>query len=124
MTTTEPIIPRVRTQPLPIALDGDLIIDFRNRDPADAEAFLNYPSGVMGKLTIYTDLKTADTTRIVVPATPSTYHCVIKVDAEELNGVKNGTLWSFRLIYPDADLADGYDKVIVNGKVERTDGAA
>lgn len=123
MTTPAPIIERVLAQPLPLSLDGDLIIDFRNRDPGNPTAYLDYPAGVVGVLTIYTDKKTAGATRITVTVTPATYHCVIKVDRTVLNAIEPRTLWSFRLIYPDTDLLGGYDKVIANGMVERNDGA-
>lgn len=123
MTSPEPIFERTPSRPLPISLDGDLVVDFRNRDPVNPTAFLDYASGVTGVLTIYTDKKTANATRIAVTATPVAYHCVIKVDRTILNAVEPGTLWGFRLIFPDADLPGGYDKAVVNGKVERNDGA-
>lgn len=124
MTTPEPIIPRITARPLPVPLDGDLAIDFRNRNPADPTAFLDYASGVTGVLTIYTDKKTVGATRIVITATPVSYHCVIKIDRTVLNAVEARTLWNFRLVFPDADLPGGYDKVVANGQIERNDGAS
>lgn len=119
---TSALIPAPSVKTLPLPLDGDLVIDFRNRDPDNAAAYLDFPAGVVGKFTIYADLKTAGATRVVVTATPSESHCIVKIDATVLNTIKNETLWNFRLIYPDADLTNGYDKVVVNGWIERNDG--
>jgi hypothetical protein len=120
--TSDPIIPAPPARSLPLPFDGDLIVDFCNRDPTNFTAYLDYPSGVSGVFAIYSDRKTPGTDRISVTATPSGAHCIIKVDAAALNGVKAGTYWSFRLIYPDADLTGGYDKVVVNGLIVRADG--
>ncbi|PPJ31855.1 hypothetical protein C5E45_32715 [Nocardia nova] len=125
MTSTEPLIPPPATRTLPVSLDSDLVVDFRNRNPDDHTQFIDYPAGVTGVLTIYQDLKTASTERITAEGIPSGYHCVIKVPASDLNAVKAGTLWSFRLAYPDTDFVDGtYDKAVVNGEIVRSDGRA
>lgn len=120
--TADLLIPAPLVKSLPISLDSDLVVDFRNRDPADSTVYLDYPSGVTGILTIYADLKTPGTERITVSVTPQSYHCTVKIDAHTLNPVVNQTLWSFRLNYPDTDLPDGLDKVVANGTVVRSDG--
>lgn len=120
---TTPLIPPPPTYYLPATLDGDLVVDFRNRDPNDASAYLDYPDGVEGIFTIYTDLKVAGTERITVTVTPSGYHMVAKVPASQMNTVKDVTLFGFRLAIPDADFTDGtYDKPIVVGYIKRADG--
>lgn len=119
---TSPLIPETIVKTLPLPLDGDLVIDFRNRDPDNPAAYLDFPAGVVGKFTIYADLKTTGATRVVVTATPSGSHCIVKIDATVLNTIKNETQWGFRLVYPDTDLVNGYDKVVVNGYVVRSDG--
>lgn len=120
---TTPLIPRPAAYCLPIALDGDLAIDFRNRDPEDPEAYLDYPAGVVGVFTIYADLKTAGAERIIVTTTPTGHHIFTKVPASKLNGLKDGTLFGFRLAYLDDDFTDGtYDKSVIAGYIERTDG--
>lgn len=123
MTSTEPLIPPPATRILPISLDGDLVVNFRNRDPADRTQFLDYPDGVTGVFTIYQDLKTAGTERIARTGTPSGHNLVIKVPGTLLLPLKSGTLWGFRLLYPDPDFEDGtYDIAVVNGEIVRADG--
>ena len=114
---------------LQVSLDGDLVVDFRRRAPASTPggplgAYIDYPDGVVGRFVIYADRKTADAPRITVSATPVGSHCVVKVDATQINPLKTSTLWSFRLIYPDGELVDGYDRLVVNGIIERFDGLA
>lgn len=98
---------------------GDLLINFRNRDPDqpdDPEAFLDYPVGVTGVLTIETSPDP-----IEIPATPSGHDCVIRLPASQADVLKT-QLWSFKLRYPDVAFVDGYfDKVVVNGKIARDD---
>lgn len=122
--TADPIIPFPSVRALPIPFDGDLVIDFRNRDPANPTVYVDYPTGASGIFTIYSDRKTSGATRIAVTATPAGPHCIIKIAASALNGVEAGTKWSYRMKYPDADLPNGYNKVIVNGLVVRSDGTA
>lgn len=117
------LIPPPPAEALPLSYDGDLIVDFRNRDPNNANNFIDYPAGVTGVFSIYTDLKDKTAERITVSVTPSSSHCEVKIDAQQLNTIKAGTRWSFRLKFPDTDLMDGYDKVVANGEVVRYDGA-
>ncbi len=114
---------------LPVSLDGDLVVDFRRRAPATTPGgppgdYIDYPEGVTARFVIYADRKSADAPRITVPATPVGSHCVVKVDATLINALKTSTLWSFRLIYPDGELVAGYDRMVVNGIIERFDGLA
>lgn len=124
MTSPEPLIPRIPVRSLPIPLTGDLIIDFKNRDPEDPTQYLDYPAGAVGQLSICNDLKTAGAERVVVEAEPEGYHCVIKLDGTtHLADVKkSGTQWAFAVIYPDADLPGGYTKEAVNGLTVADDG--
>lgn len=123
MTAPEPLIARPPVRILPVSLDSDLVVNFRNRDPADSAAFLDYPAGVTGILTIYQDLKTAGAERITATGMPSGHNLYIKVPSTQLNALRTGTLWGFRLAYPDGDFDDGtYDKAIVVGEIERVDG--
>lgn len=129
--TQEPIVPRVPVYALPIPFDDDVVIDFRNRDPAipktEPGAYPDYPPGVTGTLTIYADLKIPGAGRIskTVPAVGS--HCVILLDQLELAPVTVRPLipWRFRLRLPYEGLpGDGYDKRVVNGLTVIDDGKA
>ena len=123
MTTPEPLITPTPVRTLPVSLDGDLVVVFRNRDPANAGQYLDYPSGVTGILTIYQDLKTAGAERITATGTPSGHNLPIRVPAVQLNELKDNTLWGFRLLYPDSGFDDGfYDKPVVVGEIVRVDG--
>ncbi|WP_410877336.1 hypothetical protein [Nocardia sp. A7] len=126
---TSPLIPPTPARMLPVSLDGDLVVDFRRRAPATTPGgppgdYIDYPEGVTARFVIYADRKSADAPRITVPATPVGSHCVVKVDATLINALKTSTLWSFRLIYPDGELVAGYDRMVVNGIIERFDGLA
>ncbi len=128
-TPQEPIVARVPVYSLPVPFDDDLVLDFRNRDRDVAtdhpDAYPDYPPGVTGTLTIYNDLKTEGVARLSKTVAASGSHCVIKLDSLELATVQPGTLWRFRLRFPDPDLpGGGYDKRIVNGRTVRDDGRA
>lgn len=125
---TTPLIPPTPARILPISRDGDLVVDFRRRAPATTPGgplgdYLDYPDGVDAAFVIYADLKTTGADRIIVTVTPSGSHCPVKVDATRLGPLRTGTQWSFRLIYPDGDLIAGHDRMVVNGVIERYDGA-
>ncbi|MFE7747315.1 hypothetical protein [Nocardia sp. NPDC057455] len=125
MTTPDPLVAPPATKTLPITLDGDLVVDFRNRDPANAAAYLDYPPGVVGVFTIYTDLAEPGVERITATADPDGYHMLIRIPAAQLNSVKDLTLWGYRVRYPDPGFVDGfYDRPIVAGEVQRADGRA
>ncbi|MGI5222157.1 LtfC-like domain-containing protein [Nocardia sp. CA-290969] len=123
MTAPETLITPPPVRVLPVSLDGDLVVVFRNRDPANAGQYLDYPSGVTGVLTIYQDLKTPTADRITATGTPSGHSLPIRVPAVQLNALRDNTLWGFRLLYPDSGFDDGfYDKTVVVGTIMRVDG--
>lgn len=125
MTSPEPLIPAPLVRTLPISIDGDLVVTFRNRNPDDPSSLADFPPGVVGVLTIYQDLKTTGGQRIIETGAPIGPVLAIKVPSAALNALRTGTLWGFRLAYPDEDFADGtYDKAIVVGEIVRVDGRA
>lgn len=106
-----------QTHELPVSKRGDLLINFRNRDPDNPEAFVDFPAGTLGVLTIETE------TPHVVTVTPSGHDCVVRVEASVCDLLKNGVLWSMRLRYPDPEFADTFlDQIVANGTVKRFDG--
>lgn len=116
---TTGLTPDTPSFPLRVQRRGDLLLDFRNRDldlPLDPDAFIDYPAGTVGVLTI-------ETTPPIERTSPTSgHHCIVWLAAEQADTLKR-ELWSFRLRYPDDRFPDGYfDKVVVNGVIEREDG--
>lgn len=117
------------TAPLPVSWQGDLIVTFERFDPDQAELDppvwepLDYPADVVGWLIIKSrpDL-------IRIRAVISGNRATCRAPSEVVDQLRGGELWVFVESYPrdpspgDPDLFD--DIPVVNGEVERHDGAA
>lgn len=123
MTTVEPLNDEPPRRTLNISIDGDLLIDFRNRDPDNPTQYLDYPADTVGVFTVYADLRNEEAERVSVTGVRDGYHMWVRLDASKLNTFETGILWGFRAVTPDAGFDDGtYDRPLIVGTIVRKDG--
>lgn len=107
------IIEAPPTYELPLSKGGDLVINFQQVDPDDAEAFLEYGDGVSVTLTIDTAPPT------VASAEVDGYDAVVRVESEVADLIKKGTNWRVVVSTPGSPSTE---IVAANGTVVRFDG--
>lgn len=105
------------TAVLPLSLGRDVVLTFRNQVPnSDPVQYQNFPSGVSVKLVIG-----KGSTAVEGVATISGSEAVCRIESEEADKIRPGTLWRVVVSSDQGDYSA--DEVPLNGKVVRSDGA-
>jgi hypothetical protein len=97
---------------LPLALGGDLVVDFQNNPSGDLKTFVDYDAGVSVTLAIDT------TTPITAPATVSGSDASVHIDSTVTDLIPAGTGW--RLVVATSSPVTGI--VAAYRTVKRFDG--